>query len=125
MTKRRVPPIVASVLLRSAMVVLLAQGAWAWASLLGIAVADTNFDTMAPASRNLAVLLAVICPVAAIGTWFTADWGPVLWALVVVSLGVAANAASVASWVDWTFAAHGALITLWALASVFAERRRG
>ena len=105
------------------MVLLLAQGAWAWGLLLGVAEGGVDFDTLPPASRNLTVLLATVCPVAAIGAWFISDWGPVLWALIVVSLGVAANANSVAPWVAWAFAVHGVAITIWALASIFAERR--
>lgn len=105
------------------MVLLLVQAGWAWSVLLGLSDPGMNFDTLAPATRNLAVVLATVCPVAAIGTWFASDWGPVLWALVVIALGLATNAASVGDWVGWAFLAHGTLIAAWAGAVFMTERR--
>ena len=119
----RFPPMVANAILRIGMVLLLAYGVWAWALLLGLADAGVNFDTLPSAGRNLAVLLATVCPVAAVGTWFVSDWGPVLWAMVVVALGVTANAASVGPWVGWAFALHGLTMLLWVVAKLLVERR--
>lgn len=121
--RRRLPPKLADVILRIGMIVLLLQAVFAWGLLVGIVDPALNFDTLAPAARNLMVVLATFCPVAATGAWFLSDWGPVLWALVVVALGLAANATVGFGWVPWTFALQGTLMTLWVVAVLFAERR--
>lgn len=92
----RFPAYVPRMLLRVASVLLLVQGAAAWASLLGLlgeaAVGAADFAAMDDATRALLVLNAVLCLVAAIGAWFISEWGPVLWFAVVASLGVAVTA---------------------------------
>ena len=119
----RLPAQVAPTILRVGMLALLMQTIFAWATLLGVVDPGTNFDTLEPTVRNLTVVLATFCPVAAVGAWFLSDWGPVLWALVIVSLGIAANAAVGIGWVPWSFAAHGVLMTSWVAAVVLTERR--
>ena len=121
--RRRVPRAAPRVVLRVAALGLLAQGAFSWGTLLGVAQPGLDFDTLVAAARNLHVFLAVACPVAALGAWFASDWGPVIWALVVIGLGVAVGAPGGGAWIAPAFAAHGLALLAWSLLALAAERR--
>ena len=113
-----------------AALLLFAQGFAAWALALGLDAAGGAGGTggggltaLPPGVRVLAVALAVLSPVAGIGAWFRAQWGPVLWGLVIVALAVAAALELPHPAIVPLLAAHGALALLWALATALAERR--
>ena len=118
----RLPPIVASVLMALAALLLFAQGFAAWAAVLGFD-GRGGLEVLPPGSRNLAVALAIISPVAGIGAWFRAQWGPVLWGIAVVALIVPIALGVPHPALRPLLVAHGSLMALWLLAVALTERR--
>ena len=112
-----------AVLMRVAAAVLLAQGALAWAVLLGLLGPEGGFDALEPSIRNMLLVQALLCPVAMVGTWSVTHWGAVLWGLVSLSFLIALvlglpHATLVAS----LLAAHGGGVLLWFLVDRRASR---
>lgn len=120
----RFRPWVSRALLRFAALVLLAQTLLAWALLLG--AVGGGFTELGAGQRNLAVISAVLCPVAATGAWFISDWGPILWMGVIVALGAAVSlGAGGHAAVPLAFLLHVALLGLWLVTAARVERRHG
>ena len=118
----RLPPIVASALMALAALLLFGQGFAAWAAVLGFD-GRGGLEALPPATRNLAVALAIVSPVAGIGAWFRAQWGPVLWGIAVVALIVPIAFGVPHPVLRPLLALHGALMALWLLAVALTERR--
>ena len=120
----RFAPAWSRTLLRLASAVLLAQSMLAWASMLGLADGIGAFEALEPAARNLLLLAAVLCPVAAIGAWFVSDWGPVLWWGWIVALGIALVVGAEPSRpIALAFVVHVVLAGAWLLTAARMERR--
>lgn len=122
MSALRIPPIVASALMALAALLLLGQGFAAWSMVLGLD-GGGGVEALPPGLRNLAVALAIVSPVAGVGAWFRAQWGPVLWGIAVVALVVAATVGVPHPAVRPLLLAHAALMALWLVAVLLAERR--
>lgn len=120
----RFPPGVSRFLLRFGALLLLVQTLVAWAILLGLWQPNGAFADFPSLSRNLVVVCAVLCPVAAIGSWFVSEWGPVLWAAVVVALGIAFGLGTpIPALVAIALIAHATLFAAWLLTAARVERR--
>ena len=119
---RRLPGRVASTLMALAALLLLAQGFAAWSMVLGLDGAG-GLEALAPGLRNLVVALAVLSPVAGVGAWFRAQWGPVLWGIAVVTLVGAVAFDVLHPALRPLLVAHGALMASWLIAIAFTERR--
>lgn len=118
----RVPPRIADGVLVLASLFLFAQGAACWAVILGLEGGGGLLDLRA-GQRVVVVILAVLSPVAAIGAWFRAQWGPVLWALSVVAVLLTAALGVSERIAPRLVLAHLALLLLWALTAALTERR--
>lgn len=124
MRSLRFPPVVARSLLRLGGVLLIAQTTAAWALVLGLWTPTGAFVDLPPFTRNAVVALAVLCPVAAIGTWFVSDWGPVLWAATVTTLGIAVVVGTPFDTMALaTFAVHACAFVAWLVSAARVERR--
>ena len=123
MSRLRIPPVIASAVMIAAALLLFAQGFAAWGLALGLD-GGGGVGTLTPGLRNLVVAVAVISPVAAIGAWFRAQWGSVLWGIVIVTLVVAIGLGVSHPTLRPLLAAHGVLMALWLLAVALTERRR-
>ena len=124
----RFPPGVSRGLMRVAGLVLLAQGALAWALLLGLydpgPDGGTGFAGLAAPLRTLLVINAVLCPVAALGAWFVSEWGPVLWWTVILVLAIALGfAVPPATLIALLLGMHVLLALLWLVTAARTERR--
>ena len=103
---------------------LLAQSLACWALVLGLWEPAAAFAVLPAITRNAVVVLAVLSPVAAIGTWFVSDWGPVLWAAAVTALGIAlALGTPLHGAATLAFAGHAVLFAAWLLLAIRVERR--
>ena len=119
----RFPSSVPHALLRVVALLLLAQGVAAWAILVGVAGPVAGFDALTFSARNLLVTQAIICPVAMAGTWFAAQWGPVLWFCVIVVLAMAlVLGAPLSGVITWLVVVHTVAFALW-LATALRPRR--
>lgn len=124
MSGPRFAPAISRGILRAASVVLLLQGLFAWAMLLGIAMPGADLSSLPGATRNLLVTNAVLCPVAAIGAWFVSEWGPVLWFCAAVSLGIGlAVSVPLGPALLAAFALHLLLLPAWLVTAMRLERR--
>ena len=122
MRLRRIPALASSALMGLAALLLFGQGFAAWGIALGFD-GGGGLGALPPSSRNLAVALAVISPVAGIGAWFRAQWGPVLWGIAVVALIVGITLDVPHPALRPLLAVHGVLLALWLVAIALAERR--
>ena len=118
----RIPGVVSTVLMGAASLLLFAQGFAAWGVALGFD-GGGGLASLPPNLRNLVVALAVISPVAGIGAWFRAQWGPVLWGIAIVALllGITFDVPHPA--LRPVLGLHGGLMALWLLAVSLGERR--
>jgi Family of unknown function (DUF6163) len=65
----------------------LAKGLYHWAVICGLnAPATSGFDSHGVPYQIATVFFAIIDPVAGVGLWLTAPWGPVLWLTSVISM---------------------------------------
>ena len=120
----RFAPSISRAILRVASLMLLLQGLFAWAALLGLAVEGQDLASLPAASRNLLVANAVLCPVAAIGAWFVSEWGPVLWFCAAISLGIGlATGTQLAPALLAAFGLHLVLVPAWLVTAMRLERR--
>ena len=68
---------------------LFCLGLFWWVRLVGVYEGSLwRFDLMPPAWRLAASALAVLYPVAGVGLWMAASWGPVLWVGVALVEGI-------------------------------------
>jgi hypothetical protein len=65
----------------------LAKGLYHWAVICGLnAPGPSGFDSHETPYQIATVYFAIIDPVAGVGLWLTAPWGPVLWLTSVISM---------------------------------------
>ena len=65
----------------------LAKGLYHWAVICGLnAPGPSGFDAHETPYQIATVYFAIIDPVAGVGLWLTAPWGPVLWLTSVISM---------------------------------------
>ena len=65
----------------------LAKGLYHWAVICGLnAPGPSGFDSHGTPYQIATVYFAIIDPVAGVGLWLTAPWGPVLWLTSVISM---------------------------------------
>jgi hypothetical protein len=65
----------------------LAKGLYHWAVICGLnAPRPSGFDSHETPYQIATVYFAIIDPVAGVGLWLTAPWGPVLWLTSVISM---------------------------------------
>ena len=65
----------------------LAKGLYHWAVICGLnAPGPSGFDAHEKPYQIATVYFAIIDPVAGVGLWLTAPWGPVLWLTSVISM---------------------------------------
>jgi Family of unknown function (DUF6163) len=73
--------------LRVMAAVSLAKGLYHWAVICGLhAPARSGFDSHDMPYQVATVFFAIIDPVAGVGLWLAAPWGPVLWLTSVISM---------------------------------------
>ncbi len=76
-----------SLFLRIMAAASLAKGLYHWAVICGLnAPASSGFDSHSMPYQIATVFFAIIDPVAGVGLWLTAPWGPVLWLTSVISM---------------------------------------
>ena len=119
----RLPPSVGQGVLILAALFLFAQGFACWAVILGME-GGGGLMSLPPGQRTVVVVLAVLSPVAGIGAWFRAQWGPVLWALSITILVLTAALGVSARLAPRLLVAHLVLLAIWALTAALTERRK-
>jgi hypothetical protein len=73
--------------LRAMAALSLAKGLYHWAVICGLnAPGPSGFDSHETPYQIATVYFAIIDPVAGVGLWLTAPWGPVLWLTSVISM---------------------------------------
>ena len=119
----RIPSRIANGVLVLAAAFLFAQGFACWAVILGME-GGGGLMALPPGQRTVLVVLAVLSPVAGVGAWFRAQWGPVLWALSIAAIVLTAALGISARIAPRLLLAHLVLLALWAVTAALADRRR-